>query len=95
MSETIVRVTRVIEVSPDGAEVDVTHEDRKIIEYIESARDDVGLSDDEIEEDLIAHFARKSCPRCYDDVHIIGDTVRLHSFDESGDDDCSAFTGCL
>ncbi|MBY6266632.1 hypothetical protein EI613_32840 (plasmid) [Azospirillum sp. 412522] len=88
MSETIVRVTRVIEVSPDGAEVDVTHElEGEVLEYIKSARKGFGLSDDEIELDLIAHFDRKSCPRCYDDVEIIGDTVRLHAFDVGDEED--------
>lgn len=91
MSETIVRVTRVIEVSPGGAEMDVTYElDSEVLEYIKSARNDFGLSDDEIEEDLIAHFARMSHPRCYDDVEIIGDTVRLYAFDEDGEEDYSA-----
>ncbi|WP_431858752.1 hypothetical protein [Azospirillum sp.] len=88
MSETIVRVTRVIEVSPGGAEVDVTNElDDKVLEYIKSARKGFGLSDDEIEQDLIAHFACMSHPYCCDDVEIIGDTVRLYAFDVGDEED--------
>ncbi|MBK4717636.1 hypothetical protein JJL56_02020 [Azospirillum sp. YIM DDC1] len=88
MSETIVRVTRVIEISPDGVEVDVTHElEGEVLEYIKSAREGFGLSDDEIEQDLIAHFACMSHPYCCDDVEIIGDTVRLYAFDLSDEED--------
>lgn len=82
MGDIISDVKRVTEIALDGTEMDVTAEmDKEVLGYVRTVRNTIGMNDDEIEQDLIAHFACESNSRCYDDVEIIGDTVRLHVFD--------------
>lgn len=69
-------VTRVLEIGPVGT-VDGKHSEvgLAVVEYVVAGRA-CGLSDDEIEDDLLGRYD------WYDDAQIIGDTVTLSAFDD-------------